>query len=176
MVEQRIGNKVIRLVRGDVTDLEVQAFVFDITADCQLGSGYGGAIAQRGGKAVQDALNSIGTLPTGEATVTGAGEMKAQYIIHTNGPKYHEPGTAEKLEKATKSVLRRADEKGITELALPPIGTGMYQVPLDLCAKVMVDTVAEHLKKGKTSLEVVSFVALDSREYKPLQAKIEGGA
>jgi O-acetyl-ADP-ribose deacetylase (regulator of RNase III) len=164
------------LVRGDVTNLEVQAFVFDITADCQLGSGYGGAIAQRGGKAVQDELNSIGTLATGEAAVTGAGEMKARYIIHTNGPKYHEPGTAEKLEKATKSVLCRADEKGITELALPPIGTGMYQVPLDLCAKVMVDTVAEHLRNGKTSLEVVSFVALDSREYKPLRAKIEGGA
>jgi O-acetyl-ADP-ribose deacetylase (regulator of RNase III) len=176
MVEKRIGSKVIRLVRGDVTDLEVDAFVFDITSDCQLGSGYGGAIAQRAGKGVQEELNAIGTLAMGEAVVTGAGKMKATYIIHTNGPKFHEPGTAEKLEKATKSVLRRADEKGVTKLALPPIGTGMYQVPLDLCANVMVDTVAEHLSNGETSLEVVSFVALDSREYKPLQAKIEGGA
>jgi O-acetyl-ADP-ribose deacetylase (regulator of RNase III) len=176
MVERRIGNKVIRLVRGDITDLEVEAFAFDITSDCQLGSGYGGAIAQRGGKAVQEELNAIGTLPPGEAVVTGAGKMKAGHIIHTNGPKFREPGTAEKLTKATKSVLRRADEKGITELALPPIGTGLYQVPLDLCASVMVDTVTEHLQNGQTSLEVVSFVALDSREYKPLQAKIEGGA
>jgi O-acetyl-ADP-ribose deacetylase (regulator of RNase III) len=176
MVEKRIGNKVIRLLSGDITDLEVEAFVFDITSDCQLGSGYGSAIAQRGGKAVQEELNSVGALASGEAVVTGAGQMKANYIIHTNGPKYHEPGAAEKLEKATKSVLRRADEKGINEIALPPIGTGLYQVPLDLCAKVMVDTVAEHLTNDKTSLEVVSFVALDSREYKPLQAKIEGGA
>ena len=59
MVERRIGNKVIRLVRGDITDMEVEAFAFDITADCQLGSGYGGAIAQRGGKAVQEELNSM---------------------------------------------------------------------------------------------------------------------
>ena len=176
MVEKRIGNKVIRLVRGDITDLEVEAFAFDITSDCQLGSGYGGAIAQRGGKAVQEELNAIGTLPPGEAVVTGAGKMKAGYIIHTNGPKFREPGTAEKLTRATESVLLRADEKGITELALPPIGTGLYQVPLDLCASVMVDAVARHLKNGQTSLAVVSFVALDSREYKPLQAKIEGGA
>jgi O-acetyl-ADP-ribose deacetylase (regulator of RNase III) len=175
MVERRIGNKVIRLVRGDITDLEVEAFAFDITSDCQLGSGYGGAIAQRGGKAVQEELNAIGTLPPGEAVVTGAGKMKAGYIIHTNGPKFREPETAEKLTEATKSVLRRADEKGITELALPPIGTGLYQVPLGLCASVMVDAVAKHLQNGPTSLEVVSFVALDSREYKPLQAKIEGG-
>jgi O-acetyl-ADP-ribose deacetylase (regulator of RNase III) len=176
MGEKRIGNKVIRLVRGDVTDLEVEAFVFDITSDCQLGSGYGGAIAQRGGKVVQDELDAIGTLPTGQAAVTTAGEMKAKYVIHTNGPKFHEPDTEKKLRTATQSVLRRADEKGITKLALPPIGTGMYQVPLDLCARVMVDCVAEHLNNGKTSLEEVSFVALDSREYKPLQAKIEGGA
>jgi O-acetyl-ADP-ribose deacetylase (regulator of RNase III) len=175
MVEKKIGNKAIRLVRGDITDMEVEAFAFDITADCQLGSGYGGGIAQRGGKAVQEELNAIGTLPTGEAAVTAAGKMKAQHIIHTNGPKFLEPDPEEKLRKATQSVLRRADEKGITQLALPPIGTGLYQVPLDLCANVMVDTVAEHLN-GKTSLEVVSFVALDSREYKPLQAKIEGGA
>jgi O-acetyl-ADP-ribose deacetylase (regulator of RNase III) len=101
--------------------------------------------------------------------------MKAQHIIHTNGPKFLEPAPEEKLRKATQSVLRKADENGITELALPPIGTGLYQVPLDLCANVMVDTVAEHLG-GDTSLEIVSFVALDSREHKPLQAKIEGGA
>jgi len=175
MVEKKVGNKVIRLIRGDVTDVEAEAFAFDITSDCQLGSGYGGAIAQRGGKVVQEELSAIGTLPTGEAVVTTAGQMKAQYIIHTNGPKFLEPGTEEKLKRATKSVLRKADEKGITQLALPPIGTGMYQVPLDLCANVMVDTVTEHLK-GKTSLEVVSFVAMDNREYKPLQAKLEGGA
>ena len=174
MVERRIGNKVIRLVRADITDLEVEAFAFDITSDCQLGSGYGGAIAQRGGKAIQEELNAVGTLPPGEAVVTGAGKMKAGYIIHTNGPKFREPETAEKLTRATKSVLRKADEKGITELALPPIGTGLYQVPLDMCASVMVDTVTGHLENSETSLEVVSFVALDSREYKPFQAKIEG--
>ena len=174
MVEKKIGTKTIHLLRGDITDMEVEAFVFDITADCQLGSGYGGAIAQRGGKAVQEELNVIGTLPPGEAVVTTAGRMKAQQIIHTNGPKFREPAVDEKLKRATQSALRKADENGITQLALPPIGTGLYQVPLDLCANVMVDTVAEHLN-GETSLEVVSFVALDSREYKPLQAKIEGG-
>jgi O-acetyl-ADP-ribose deacetylase (regulator of RNase III) len=176
MVEKKIGNKVVRLIRGDITDLEVEAFAFDITSDCALGSGYGGAIAQRGGKAVQIELDAVGTLPTGQAVVTTAGEMKARYVIHTNGPKFHEPDTEEKLREATRSVMRKADENGITELALPPIGTGMYQVPLDLCARVMVDAVTEHLESGATSLEVVSFVALDSREYKPLQAKIEGGA
>jgi len=174
MAERKIGDKVVHLVRGDITDMEVEAFVFDITSDCKLGSGYGGAIAQRGGKAVQEALDEVGYLATGEAVMTTAGNMKAKHIIHTNGPKYMEPDTEGKLERATAAALRVADENGITQLAFPPIGTGLYQVPLDVCARVMLKTVEKHLA-GKTSLKDVTFVALDSRELKPLEAQIKGG-
>ena len=31
MTERKIGDKVLRLVRGDITDMEVEAFMFDIT-------------------------------------------------------------------------------------------------------------------------------------------------
>ena len=174
-MERKIGDKTIRLVRGDITDLEVEAFVFDITADCKLSSGYGAAIAQRGGKAVQTELSAVGQLKTGDAVMTTAGEMKAKHIIHTNGPKFHEPDTETKLRKAMESVLRLARDKGISQLALPPIGTGLYQVPLDLCARVMVDAVTQHLR-GETSLKEILFVALDSREAGPLQTWLGKGA
>ena len=105
MVERKIGDKVMRVVRGDITDIEIEAFVFDITEDCKLGSGYGGAIAQRGGKVVQEALDEIGTIKTGEAAATTAGKMKAEHIIHTNGPKFCESATEEKLRKAINAAL-----------------------------------------------------------------------
>ena len=174
MVEKKVGDRVIRLVRGDITDLEVDAFVYDVTADCKLGSGYGGAIATRGGKAVQDQLKVVGALPTGEAAVTTAGNMKAKFIIHVNGPKFHEPDTRTKLTRTVESALKRADEKGLATVAFPPIGTGLYQVSLDLCASVLVDTVRKHLE-GPTSIREVLFDAVDSREYKPLAAALNGG-
>jgi len=175
MVEKKIGDKVIRLVRGDITNLEVEAFVFDITADVKLGSGYGGAISQRGGPTIQKELSEIGSCPTGEAIITSAGKMKAKHIIHVNGPKYFEPDTEGKLRRATRAAMQRAEEKGIRQLAFPPVGTGLYQVPLDLCAQVMVDTAEEHLKRGG-GLNEVLFVALDTRELKPFEAKITGVA
>jgi O-acetyl-ADP-ribose deacetylase (regulator of RNase III) len=174
MEERKVGERTIKVVRGDITDMAVDAFVFDITADCKLGSGYGGAIASRGGKTVQDQLNAVGTLPTGEATVTTAGNMKAKFIIHVNGPKFHEPDTKGKLARSVRSALLRADEKGLAALAFPPIGTGLYQVPLDVSAKVIVATVSEHLS-GATSLREVLLVALDARECKPLEAAVKGG-
>jgi len=175
MVEKRIGGKVIRLVEGDITDMEVEAFVFDITEDAKLGTGYGGAIMIRGGKTIQEELDEIGQVPKAKAVITSAGKMKAKHIIHLNGPKFYEADEEGKLRKATKNALELADENNIKQLAFPPVGTGLYQVDLNLCADVMVDTVAKHLK-GKTGLDEVLFVALDTREYTPLKAKIQGGA
>ncbi len=175
MVQKKIGGKVIRLVEGDITDMKVEAFVFDIEEDAKLGTGYGGAIMIRGGKVIQDELDEIGKVPKGKAVITTAGKMKARHIIHLNGPKFYEEDEEGKLRKATNNALKLADENHIKQIAFPPVGTGLYQVDLKVCADVMVDVVAKHLK-GKTGIDEVLFVALDSREYGPLKAKIQGGA
>jgi len=175
MTERRIGEKALRLVRGDITELEVEAFVFDVTEDLKLGSGFGGAIQQRGGIVIQKQMDELGTCPTGEAVVTEAGILKADWIIHANGPKFREEGEEDKLRRTVQSALARAEEKGVRRLAFPPMGTGLYQVPLDLCTRVMVDTISEHLKNG-TTLEEVLIVAPDNREFGPFKAQIEEGA
>ena len=175
MAEKQIGNKVLRLVRGDITDMEIDAFVFDITEDVKLGSGFGGAIQQRGGIVIQKQLDEIGSCPTGEAVVTEAGILKADWIIHANGPKFREEEEEAKLRKTVQSALARAEEKSVKRLAFPPMGTGLYQVPLDLCTRVMVDTISEHLANGST-LDEVLIVAPDNREFSPFKAKIEEGA
>ena len=174
MVEKKINNSKVRLIRGDITDIDVEAFVFDITSDVKLGTGYGSAIMARGGKKVQEELDTIGSCPTGEAIITSAGKMKAQHIIHLNGPKFHEPDQEGKLRSAVSAALKRAEEKQIKQVAFPPIGTGFYQVDLQMCVQVMVDTVSQHLQ-GNTGLDEVLFVALDTREYKPFEARIGQG-
>jgi O-acetyl-ADP-ribose deacetylase (regulator of RNase III) len=174
MVVKKIGDRVVRLVVGDITDMEVAAFVYDITEDVKLGSGYGAAIVTRGGKVIQEELDAIGCCRTAEAIITSAGKLKADRIIHVNGPKFHEPDTEDKLRRSTLAALELAEKNGITQLAFPPIGTGLYQVPLDLCARVMIGTVTEHLANNSCVEEVV-FVALDAREFEPLAAVLQGG-
>ena len=98
MVERTIGGKRLRMVRGDITEVEVDAFVFDITEDAKLGSGFGGAIQQRGGIVIQKELDELGSVPKGEAVVTQAGILNAEYIIHVNGPKFREEDEKGKLE------------------------------------------------------------------------------
>jgi O-acetyl-ADP-ribose deacetylase (regulator of RNase III) len=175
MVERKIGSKVLRLVREDITDMDVEAFVFDITEDVKLGSGFGAAIQQRGGIVIQKQLDEIGSCPTGEAVVTEAGILKADWIIHANGPKFREEDEEQKLRSTVRSALARAEEKGVKRLAFPPIGTGLYQVPLDLCSRVMVEEISQHLGNGST-LEEVLIAAPDTREFQPFKTQFEEGA
>ncbi len=175
MIERRIGDRWLRLVRDDITDIEIDAFVFDITEDAKLGSGFGSAIQQRGGVKIQKELDEIGSVPTGEAVVTEAGLLKADHIIHTNGPKFREPDEEGKLRKATKSALLRSEEIGAKRVAFPSIGTGLYQVEVDLCARVMVDTISQHLRND-SCLEEVLLVVPDTREYAPFASKMQDGA
>jgi O-acetyl-ADP-ribose deacetylase len=174
-VERKIGDKVVRVVRDDITDMEVDAFVYDITEDVKLGSGHGSAIQQRGGVKIQEALDAIGRCPVGEAVITTGGLLKARHIIHANGPKFCEPDEEDKLRRATRAVLKLANENGIETLAFPPMGTGLYQVPVDLCARVLVDTVLEHLA-GETGLREVLLVIPDTRERGAFEARIREGA
>jgi O-acetyl-ADP-ribose deacetylase (regulator of RNase III) len=173
-VEKKIGNGVVKVMKGDITDMGLEAFVYDIMEDAKLGTGYGTAIMARAGKKVQDELDAIGSCPKGEAIVTSAGRMESKHIIHVNGPKFHEPDVEGKLVSAVRSALERAEEAGVKQLAFPPIGTGFYQVDLGLCSRVMVETVAEHLE-GQTGLLEVVFVGLDTREYEPLKKMVEQG-
>jgi len=161
----------VRLLRVDITDLEIEAFVYYARSDLALGSGFGGAISVRGGPSIQEELKQIGTIAPTEAVISAAGEMKADFIIHANGPKFQEENLEALLKATILNVLKLADEKKIKRLAFPPMGTGFYVVPLAVSARVMFETFEEYLQ-GDTGLEEIAICLLDSREYKPFQAQL----
>lgn len=173
MIEKKISSTQLRLVRGDITDTKVDAFVFYARPDLQLGSGYGTAITQRGGPGIKKELDAIGSAGTGEAVVTGGGELKAKYIIHAVGPRFNEEDEERKLREVMKASLKRAEEKGVETLAFPAMGTGFYGIPLDLCKKVMLDEITAYLS-GKTDLKEVLIIVPDPREEGPFGEAIQG--
>jgi O-acetyl-ADP-ribose deacetylase len=170
--EKKIKNSVIRLAKGDITDFEIECFVFYAQADLKLGSGYGSAIAMRGGPQIQKELDQLAPIKLGEAVISAAGGMKAKQIIHANGPKFQEEDLENKLRTTTENALKLADARGIKHVAFPPMGSGFYGVPLAVSARITIDTVKQHLE-GKTGLEEVVFCLLDSREYGPFQTKLQ---
>jgi O-acetyl-ADP-ribose deacetylase (regulator of RNase III) len=166
-----VNGATVSLIKADITDLEIDSFVFYAQEDLKLGSGYGTAIAVRGGKAIQEELDRIGPVKITEAVLSTAGELKANHIIHAVGPKFQEEDTESKLVKTIINVLRLADEKGIEEIAFPAMGAGFYGIPLEVSAAVTLQTIKDYLANGSRLRRVVISL-LDTREYEPYQKKL----
>ena len=164
----RINQSVIQLIKDDITDLDVDAFVFYAQSDLALGSGFGTAISVRGGPTIQQELEDMAPVAVGEAVVSEAGNLKANYIIHAVGPKFREEDTESKLRTTVLNSLRRAEEKAVETLAFPAMGAGFYGIPPELCAKVMLDAITQHLQ-GSTVIKDVVICVLDSRQYTTFQ-------
>ncbi len=86
--ELKVNQSLISLMKGDIVGLDVDAIVYYAQPDLVLGSGFGGAIATKGGPKVQEELKKMGPVKTTEVAVTSGGNLKARYIVHAVGPRF----------------------------------------------------------------------------------------
>ena len=169
--ELQVKDSRMRLIKGDITDIEAESFVYYAREDLSLGSGYGNAIAMRGGPTNQEELKELGPKEVTEAVITSARNMKANKIIHAVGPKFQEQDLPEKMRKTIISALRLADEQGIKQISFPAMGAGFYGVPLDESAEITISTIKNYLQNGSEIRDVI-ICLLDTREYVPFQKKL----
>lgn len=155
MLERTFGACLVRVVKDDITMLDVDAFVFHARPDLALGSGVGTAIAVRGGPSIQAELKSLAPLASTQAVVTGGGKLKAKHVIHVTAPRFQEENLPDKLAASLRNALRTAGERGMARLAVPPLGVGFYGVPLDLCARTTMAEVRRQIEAGGTLREVI---------------------
>lgn len=170
-MERKLNGTLVRLQKGDLTMLSVNAFVFYAKETLELGSGFGTAIQVRGGDAVKKELEKIGRIRTGEAVITTAGKLRAKHIIHACGPMFQEPDTENKLRNCVLAALKVADDNKLKSVAFPPLGAGFYGVPLDVCATVMLGAIKDFVQNG-TSLEEIIICAIDNRELTAFEKRL----
>jgi O-acetyl-ADP-ribose deacetylase (regulator of RNase III) len=155
-MQRKINNSVLELIEGDITELDTDAIVNAANSHLKHGGGVAGAIVRKGGRIIQDKSDSIGHCPVGQAVITGAGSLKARYVIHAVGPRMGEGNEDEKLRSATLHSLHLADTNQLRSIAFPAISTGIFGYPVECCARIMLVTTIDYLQ-GDTGLEKVVF-------------------
>jgi O-acetyl-ADP-ribose deacetylase (regulator of RNase III) len=160
-MEWIVNRTTVRLIQGDITEMETDAIVNAANAQLILGGGVAGAISRKGGPSIQAECNRIGGTIVGGTAITGGGNLKAKYVIHAVGPRMGEGDEEKKLILAVRNSLTLADENGLTSIALPAISTGIFGYPMADAARVMLRTVGEYLQ-GETGLAEVVFCLFDS--------------
>ena len=158
----------IELLRGDITDQDVDAIVDAANSRLAGGGGVDGAIHGRGGPAIMEETSRRfpNGCPTGSAVLSGAGRLAARYVIHAVGPVYHggNQGEPDLLASTYRKCLELADEHACRSVAFPAISTGAYGFPLDEAAHVALSTVIDHMTQhGKP--ELVRFVLFGEAAY-----------
>ena len=128
----------IQLVEGDITAQVVDAIVNAANSSLLGGGGVDGAIHRRGGPAILAECRALRAshygdgLPAGEAVATTAGDLPAQWVIHTVGPVYDGRRDLSPILRACyTSSLSVADQLGARSVAFPLISAGAYGWPLE---------------------------------------------
>ncbi len=157
---------------GDITRLELDALVNAANNHLWMGGGVAGAIRRAGGEEIETEAVSKGPVAVGQAVATGAGRLKAKYVIHAAVMGQDLTTNADKIRRATRNSLVKADELGIESLAFPALGTGVGGFPVDECARIMIAEVLGYSAR-KSGLKRVVFALLDERSYRIFRQELD---
>ena len=163
------------IVVGDITQQRVDAVVNAANATLRGGGGVDGAIHAAAGPELLAECEALRRtrfpegLPTGDAVATGAGRLRARYVIHTVGPIKGMHGEHDPLLLAAcyRRSLAVAASLHCRTVALPSISTGAYGYPKDQAAAVASAAVGDFLERDRTIEEVrlVFFSPADARVF-----------
>lgn len=171
-----IGETSIELVKGDITELDVDCIVNAANSMLKMGGGVAGAIRRKGGQKIQDECDEIiakgGPLPVGGAAITSGGNLKAKYVIHAVGPVYGEGDEERKLRDAVLNSLRLAEQHGISSIAFPAISTGAFGLPKKICAETMIPAAISYVKGG-TGIKRIIFCLYDDETFNIFREALE---
>jgi O-acetyl-ADP-ribose deacetylase len=149
----------IDILRGDITELGVDAIVNAANTTLLGGGGVDGAIHRAAGPELLEECRRLGGCRTGEAKITRGYKLPTRFVIHTVGPIWSggTRGEAETLANCYRNSLRLAVEHEIKTIAFPAISCGAYRYPIADAARIALETTREFL--GKTDqIDQVTFV------------------
>lgn len=133
------------VVRGNLLEEPVDAIVNAANGHLAHGGGVAGIISRAAGPELQAESDRIvarlGALPTGSAVVTNAGRLPFKGVIHAVGPRYGEGDEEAKLFKALDAAFACARERGWDSVSFPAVSSGIFAVPLDICARAYLRAV-----------------------------------
>ena len=165
------NNVNVFVYQGDLVEEKVDVIVNPANERLDHCGGAAEAIAKAGGKTIQNESNEImrkrrKCLVAGEVETTAAGKLPCKFIVHAVGPRRseHNKESAEKaLFAAVMNSLKTASTNDAHSISIPAISSGVFGIPVDLCAWVLFNAV-EAFAKDKHSvkgLHEVRFVNID---------------
>ena len=147
------------IVRNDIVNMKVDAIVNTANPRPIIGAGTDKAVHDKAGARLLLARKEIGDIAIGEAAITPAFDLDANYVIHTAGPIWKDgrSGEEELLASCFRNSLGIAKKKACESIAFPLISTGSYGFPKPLALQIAVREISSFLMENEMQVYLVVF-------------------
>lgn len=167
------------IVRNDIVKMKADAIVNTANPFPEIGSGVDTAIHTAAGPELLQARKMIGNIDRGDAAITPAFKLQANYVIHTVGPIW-EGGTfgeADCLRSCYQKSLELAAKNDCGSIAFPLLATGNYGFPKDQALQIAVSVISNFLLNHDMMVYLVVFnekaYTLSEKLFKDVQSYID---
>jgi hypothetical protein len=147
------------IVRNDIVNMKVDAIVNTANPRPIIGAGTDKAVHDKAGARLLLARKEIGNIAVGEAAITPAFDLDANYVIHTAGPIWKDGRSDEEelLASCFRNSLGIAKKKDCESIAFPLISTGSYGFPKPLALQIAVREISSFLMENEMQVYLVVF-------------------
>ncbi|CAM3164801.1 macro domain-containing protein [Streptobacillus felis] len=166
----------LKLVRNDITSMNVDAIVNPANRAPIYSAGIDGAVYQKAGiEKLLEERKKIGYLEEGDVAITPSFDLPSKYIIHAVSPKY-EVGKLNfetTLRSCYKKSLTLAKEKNIKSIAFPIIATGSNGYSIKDGMQIALDEISNFLFDNQMDVYLVVFDDESTKLSKNIYSKID---
>lgn len=147
------------IIRGDITELNVDAIVNAANPNPVIGYGVDAGIHQKAGPRLLEARKKIGPIPVGQAVLTRGFGLPAKYVIHAVGPLWVDGSKGEEamLRRTYDSALILAAKKRCNSVAFPLLSSGNYGFPKGTALQTAVSAFSDFLTDHEMRIVLAVF-------------------
>ncbi len=161
----KIKETQIKVVKGDITELKVDAIVNAANNKLVMGGGVAGAIRKKGGVSIEEEAVKKGPIKIGESVATAAGKLSARYVIHAATMGMDFDTDEVKIRLSCRSALELAEKLKIRSIVFPALGCGTGGFPPLAASKIIAQEIYRHTRFGKSGLEEIIICLFDQEAF-----------